>query len=111
MSVCAHAAECSAAPGHDDVCDCCQHGESQSDEPGSPTNDEDGCDCICEGAIFSASESGGSLNLAPPQIADSFDQVVVTGSPAVGLSQLWDDVASAARPARAVRLAMHSLQV
>ncbi len=101
---------CSAAPLNEDVCDCCKHSESDSDNPTFPTGD-DCCDCICEGAILAAHQSLGDLGIGAHLSGYGFDLVAVTGRPLCCLAHVWDSAASTVRPARAVRLAMHSLQI
>jgi hypothetical protein len=87
-----------------------------SDSPASPFEDDDCCDCICEGAILAADDSVGTADLGVSLDWIDLDWIdldsdLAGGSPVAGLSPLWETVASSVRPARAVRLAMHSLQV
>lgn len=105
------AAACSSAPVSETTCDCCRHDEMPSNRPALPFDDNDCCDCICEGAILAANDSVETVNLGGVLHWIDLDFDLVGGSPVAGLSPLWETAASSVRPARAVRLAMHSLQV
>ncbi len=111
MSGYAFAAACSSAPVSEATCDCCRHDDAPSDSPASPFDDDDCCDCICEGAILAADSSIGTVDQGGTFHWIDLDSDLAGGSPVVGLSPLWETVASSVRPSRAVRLAMHSLQV
>lgn len=91
-------------------CDCCPHESESSDGPSRPTTDDDCCDCICDGAVLIGQKSVGLDAVLAVFSATSFDAVSIAGSSFDGLSHSWDAVAGFAKPGRALRLAIHSLQ-
>ena len=111
MSGYALAAACSSAPVSEATCDCCHHDDAPSDSPDLPFDNGGCCDCICEGAILASDDSVGAAGPGEYLHGIDLDSDLAGGSPVAGLSSLWETVASTVRPARAVRLAMHSLQV
>lgn len=91
-------------------CDCCPHESESSDGPSRPTTDDDCCDCICDGALLVGQKSVGLDDVSSAFSATSFDAVSIAGSSFDGLSQSRDAVAASAKPGRALRLVIHSLQ-
>ncbi len=92
-------------------CQCCPHEDDQPEVPGLPLSGDDCCDCICDGAVLSCQESVGMDVASAVLFARTCDAAEIVGSPFFGLSQLRTKFTSALLPGRALRLALHSLQV
>ncbi len=92
-------------------CECCPHHDN-SDVPTLPCSDDECCDCVCDGAVLNSHESLGIDHESPRFSATDFDLVPILGASGDGLNRGWDEVSSPPpQRGRALRLALHSLQV
>ena len=91
-------------------CTCCPHQES-SPAPALPCTDDECCGCVCEGAVLNSQETLKIEHLLSHFSVAGLIAVPILGAQRDAPRHWWDDLTPSRQPGRALRLALHSLQV